>query len=82
LRQLHTIASQFSISDTRPILFTYSYAALEILRYAKSQGWYTVLGQIDPGKVEEEIVIREHQKYPDLAPTWHPVPPVYWKIGS
>lgn len=62
-----------------PILFTYSYAALEILRYAKSRGWRTVLGQIDPGIEEEEIVIAEQQKYPNLAPNWQPVPPNYWE---
>ncbi len=62
-----------------PILFVYSYAALDILKYAKSQGWQTVLGQIDPGPIEEEIVIREHQKNPALAPHWQPVPPDYWK---
>jgi glycosyltransferase involved in cell wall biosynthesis len=62
----------------RPTLFTYSYAALEILRYAKSKGWRTVLGQIDPGIIEEKIVIAEHTKYLDLAPQWQPVPPSYW----
>ncbi len=76
---LKTITSQLAASGTRPTLFTYSYAALEILRYAKSQGWYTVLGQIDPGSIEEEIVIREHQKHPALAPSWQPVPPTYWE---
>ena len=62
----------------RPTLFTYSYAALELLKYAKSNGWKTVLGQIDPGIIEEKIVIAEHAKYPDLAPQWQPVPPGYW----
>lgn len=64
--------------QTPPILFIYSYAALDILRYAKSQGWYTVLGQIDPGPIEEAIVIQEQQRHPDLA-TWQPVPPAYWE---
>ncbi|MBD2028210.1 glycosyltransferase family 4 protein [Leptolyngbya sp. FACHB-711] len=79
IRQLQTMVPQFSAAGIRPTLFTYSYAALEILKYAKSQGWQTVLGQIDPGPVEEEIVIREHQKYPSLAPSWQPVPPSYWE---
>jgi glycosyltransferase involved in cell wall biosynthesis len=63
---------------TRPTLFTYSYAALELLRYAKSKGWKTVLGQIDPGLMEEKIVVSEHAKYPQLAPHWQPVPSEYW----
>lgn len=62
-----------------PILFTYSYAALKILRYAKTQGWQTVLGQIDPGIEEEKIVLAEFKRYPELAPDWQPVPPTYWE---
>jgi len=65
--------------QTTPILFTYSYAALEILRYAKAQGWKTVLGQIDPGIQEEKIVLKEFEKHPRLAPDWRPVPPEYWQ---
>ncbi|MGG6263573.1 glycosyltransferase family 4 protein [Leptolyngbya sp. AN03gr2] len=62
----------------RPIFFAYSYAALDLLKYAKSKGWYTVLGQIDPGIVEEQIVKAEQQRYPALSPSWSPVPPSYW----
>ncbi|MES2568820.1 MAG: glycosyltransferase, partial [Verrucomicrobiota bacterium] len=40
----------------RPVVFAYSYAALEIFRFAKSCGWTTVLGQIDPGKEEENLI--------------------------
>lgn len=65
--------------QTTPILFTYSYAALEILRYAKAQGWKTILGQIDPGIEEEKIVLEEFKKHPELAPDWRPVPSQYWQ---
>lgn len=61
------------------VLFTYSYAALELLRYAKSRGWQTVLGQIDPGMMEEKIVQAEVAKHPALAPDWRPVPASYWE---
>lgn len=60
------------------ILFTYSYAALHLLRYAKSRGWKTVLGQIDPGLEEEEIVTGLQMQYPELATAWEPAPPQYW----
>ena len=79
LRHLQKAAPRIAAYCDRPILFTYSYAALDLLRYAKSQGWYTVLGQIDPGPIEEQIVIAEHQKHPQLAPVWRPVPPHYWE---
>ncbi|QCS50069.1 glycosyltransferase family 4 protein [Picosynechococcus sp. PCC 11901] len=64
---------------TPPILFSYSYAALEIFRFAKQQGWLTILGQIDPGPLEEEIVIAEYQRYPQYRGNWEPVPASYWE---
>ncbi|MEQ9235244.1 glycosyltransferase family 4 protein [Coleofasciculus sp. E2-BRE-01] len=64
--------------NTRPILFAYSYAALELFRYAKTQGWTTILGQIDPGLVEETLVEQEHIRYPDSQSIWQPAPPQYW----
>jgi hypothetical protein len=42
-------------------LFAYSYAASEILTYAKAQGWTTVLGQIDPGPTEARLVEQLYQ---------------------
>ncbi len=67
-------------TDSPPVFFTYSYAALDLLRYAKQRGWTTVLGQIDPGLMEEKIVMAEHQRYPHLAPHWQPVPSSYWDL--
>ncbi len=64
--------------NTCPILFAYSYAALELFRYAKTQGWITILGQIDPGLVEETLVRQEHTRYPDYQSSWQPAPPQYW----
>ncbi|MBD2001061.1 glycosyltransferase family 4 protein [Leptolyngbya sp. FACHB-541] len=78
IRHLEAIQSRRPFK-TPPVLFTYSYAALDILCYAKSKGWMTVLGQIDPGIFEEKIVLAEHQKHPNLASSWQPVPPKYWE---
>ncbi len=36
-------------SDTTVTLFAYSYAAVSLFEFARSRGWATVLGQIDPG---------------------------------
>jgi glycosyltransferase involved in cell wall biosynthesis len=63
-----------------PILFSYSYAARDLFQYAKTQGWTTVLGQIDPGYLEEQIVQVEQCKHPTLAPQWQPTPPEYWQL--
>lgn len=59
-------------------VFAFSYAALEIFKFAKSRGWTTVLGQIDPGPHEEMLVGLEHQRYPDIGSSWRPAPPEYW----
>jgi glycosyltransferase involved in cell wall biosynthesis len=54
-------------------VFAYSYAAAEIFNLARKRGWRTVLGQIDPGPVEERIVA-------ELTPNNHrPAPSEYWR---
>jgi glycosyltransferase involved in cell wall biosynthesis len=63
---------------TELIIFAYSYAAREIFRFAKKQGWRTILGQIDPGPVEEKIVAEETARVPELADDWQPAPVKYW----
>jgi len=65
-------------SNSQPVLFSYSYAALELLKHTKERGWSTVLGQIDPGPVEERIVAEEVALEPELAASWEPAPPAYW----
>ncbi len=60
-------------------VFAYSYAALDILRFARSKGWRTVLGQIDPGPPEERIVASLYEARPELRGQWQPVPREYWQ---
>lgn len=55
-------------------VFAYSYAAKDILEFARARGWRTVLGQIDPGPVEERIVAKLNNRN-----GWQPAPPEYWK---
>ncbi len=56
-------------------LFSFSYAARRLFAFAKDQGWTTVLGQIDPGPVEDRLVARLHEDRPELAGKWEPAPP-------
>jgi glycosyltransferase involved in cell wall biosynthesis len=70
---------QLSPRNSQPTLFSYSYTALKPLRLARSQDWRTVLGQIDPGPVEEEIVAAEAEREPSLAPDWRRALADYWK---
>ncbi|MGL6343792.1 MAG: glycosyltransferase family 4 protein [Waterburya sp.] len=60
-------------------LFAYSYTALELFQYAKSQGWKTVLGQIDPGIIEEKLVIKQNQTYPQYHSHLQVAPLDYWQ---
>src|SRR5438874_7482372 len=70
--------SQPSTLNSQPVLLSYSYTALEPFRHAKSQGWKTVLVQIDPGPEEERIVAEEVARVPELAGGWQPAPAAYW----
>jgi glycosyltransferase involved in cell wall biosynthesis len=60
------------------VVMAYSYAALDILRLARSRGWRTVLGQIDPGPAEEEIVSKLHDATPGRGSSWVRAPKTYW----
>ena len=49
------------------VFFGYSYASLETLRAEKARGILTVLGQIDPGRFEHELVAEEVRRWPDCG---------------
>lgn len=70
--------SQGKPADGSPTLMAYSYAALEIFRFARSRGWRTVLSQIDPGPVEERIVAGLYDADPLHRADWQPPPRKYW----
>lgn len=59
-------------------LFSYSYAAEKLFLHAKESGWRTILCQIDPGPVEEDIVAEQHAKYPGFSSAWQRAPHGYW----
>lgn len=66
-------------AEPAPVVFAYSYAALDIFRHAKGRGWRTVLGQIDPGRIEQDIVSEECAREPGLAQSWQIAPDRYWQ---
>jgi glycosyltransferase involved in cell wall biosynthesis len=72
-------SSRFSVLGSQPVVFAYSYTAQEIFRFAKLRGWKTVLGQIDPGPFEEEIVAGEAEREVSFAPNWRRAPAGYWE---
>jgi glycosyltransferase involved in cell wall biosynthesis len=67
------------IRQPAPNLFSYSYAARSLFRLGRQRGQTCILGQIDPGPEEEQLVLAEHRRYPILAGSWQPAPPSYWQ---
>lgn len=75
---LRSLRRRFGPNPTQPrILFSFSYAALDLFRFARSAGWKTVLGQIDPGLEEHQLVshLYREQGLSDLNPA---PPQQYW----
>ena len=61
------------------IVFVYSYAARNILEYCKSISCTTILGQIDPGIYEENLVAECVSEHPEFAGSFHRAPKSYWE---
>ena len=59
-------------------VFSYSYAAGSIFRAARSLGLRTVLGQIDPGSVEDELVANLYERA-GQSPRYERIPKTYWE---
>ena len=75
------LAAQIEKHTAQPgdrVVFAYSYAARRAFETAKRHGWTTVLGQIDPGPVEAEIVVEEHRQRAELGARWQAPPEAYW----
>lgn len=57
---------------TRTVVFAHSYSARDVFAHARSRGWMTVLGQIDPGAEHFRIVQQlseSRQDYGGVAPS-------------
>jgi glycosyltransferase involved in cell wall biosynthesis len=68
-----------SAAGPKPVVFSYSYTAREPFQVARARGWRTVLGQIDPGPVEAEIVAAEQRAFTGGRTRWTPSPARYWQ---
>ena len=79
-RVLGALGSIDAGGEKKRHLFAYSYAAGRLFEFAARRGWRTILGQIDPGPVEERIVAELHRQNPALDPGWTPAPPEYWHL--
>lgn len=78
----HRAAAALGLADRangpRTMVFAHSYSAREAFAYAKSRGWTTVLGQIDPGERHFRLVEQLSQSHAEYgAPPVMP-PPAYF----
>lgn len=60
------------------VVFAHSYSARSIFKLAKSRGWTTVLGQIDPGSEHFAIARRLAEDSPRFGPVPLEPPPRYF----
>lgn len=51
----------------RPVVFAHSYSALAILRKARERGFFTILGQIDPGPAHFDTVREVARRWPEYG---------------
>jgi glycosyltransferase involved in cell wall biosynthesis len=49
------------------IVFSYDTTALELFQWAREQGAMCILGQMDPSRVEFEMVRKEEARWPDFS---------------
>ena len=73
-------AAEQSAKAGSPVVFSYSYTARLPFTEAKRRGALCILGQIDPGPCEEEIVAEQTAAYRHLAPPDEKAPAQYWQL--
>ena len=76
--QKHAVAELARNHNGNHTVFAYSYAAKEIFEFARTRGWRTVLGQIDPGPREELIVAGLTKTSTIQHSHWERAPRAYW----
>jgi glycosyltransferase involved in cell wall biosynthesis len=73
-------AADQSAKAGSPVVFSYSYTAKLPFAEAKRRGALCILGQIDPGPREEEVVAEQTAAYRHLAPPDEKAPTEYWRL--
>jgi glycosyltransferase involved in cell wall biosynthesis len=70
--------ARLNLDPARDIHLAFSTGALESLQYAKSKGILAVLDQLDPGRVDEEMVAKESLRWPGWDAGGTKAPESYW----
>ncbi|MFM8888068.1 MAG: glycosyltransferase, partial [Chthoniobacterales bacterium] len=72
-------AARQSANAASPVVFSYSYTARLPFAEASRRNARCVLGQIDPGPLEEMFVEEQTAAYRHLAPPNDKIPDLYWQ---
>ena len=70
--------SRRGVSAESEAFFGYNTGCLETLKWLEKRGVPTVVGQIDPGRVEEDLVRAEAEKWPGWAASSQRIPELYY----
>jgi len=73
-------AAQELVKSEATVVFSYSYTARLPFAQAHKQGRRCILGQIDPGPREEDVVLEATLNYRHLAPPADRAPQNYWDL--
>jgi len=72
-----------ALDPRRDALFAFSTGALEPLRHARDRGLFTVVDQLDPARVDQEMVLEEMARWPDWEPPHDRIPEEYFaRLGE
>lgn len=66
------------LDPDRDLFFGFNTNALETIEYLRQQEIFTVVDQVDPGKVEEDLCVEEAERWPEWAKNPGRMPQSYW----
>ncbi len=78
-RAVHALGGLHDAAAAGTVVFAHSYSAREVFRFAKTRGWATVLGQIDPGEEHFRIARGLGERRPEYGGIPDAPPPAYFE---
>jgi glycosyltransferase involved in cell wall biosynthesis len=67
------------MNPEQDLFFGFNSSSLETIEALKDRRIFTVVDQVDPGQVEERLVIEEARRWPGWQDVHSPVPQHYWE---
>jgi glycosyltransferase involved in cell wall biosynthesis len=75
--------SRLELNPEMDLFFGFNVSSLEALEVLRARRILTVLGQVDPGKVEEDIILEETERWPGWQSVPRRIPQSYWaRLGA